>query len=79
MVGLSCALFFCLVIAVLTVIYVWCKRIARRKTASLCSLPTLEDDLLETTNMTSGSGAGQRLLEQRTIARQIKKIEIIGT
>ena len=28
--------------------------------------------------MTSGSGAGQRLLEQRTIARQIKKIEIVG-
>ena len=28
--------------------------------------------------MTSGSGSGQRLLEQRTIARQIKKIEIVG-
>ena len=29
--------------------------------------------------MTSGSGSGQRLLEQRTIARQIKKIEVVGT
>lgn len=29
--------------------------------------------------MTSGSGSGLRLLEQRTIARQIKKIEIVGT
>ena len=28
--------------------------------------------------MSSGSGAGQRLLEQRTISHQIKKIEIVG-
>ena len=44
-------------------------------------MPTYDDDddLLETTTMTSGSGSGLRLLEQRTIARQIKKIEIVGT
>lgn len=50
------------------------------QTGSIGSLPTFDDaDLLEeTTNMTSGSGSGQRLLEQRTIARQIKKIEIVG-
>ncbi|CAI8040815.1 Activin receptor type-1 [Geodia barretti] len=75
MLGLVCV---CLVVAVVVIIYVWCKRNERHKTASLGSLPTFEDDLLETTNMTSGSGSGQRLLEQRTIARQIKKIEIVG-
>jgi hypothetical protein len=66
------------VVAVAVIVYVWCKRNERHKTSSLGSLPTFEDELLGTTNMTSGSGAGQRLLEQRTIARQIKKIEIVG-
>jgi hypothetical protein len=75
MLGLVCV---CLVVAVVVIVYVWCKRNERHKTASLGSLPTFEDDLLETTNITSGSGSGQRLLEQRTIARQIKKIEIVG-
>ena len=41
-------------------------------------MPSIEENLFEATNMTSGSGSGQRLLEQRTIARQIKKIEIVG-